>query len=191
MTPSKPKQKRAPKVRMPKSSIHHPDKLPAYLTPEELVAYFPEDLYYDNYLRAIPSFSQKLLAKILTERCGYGKEVTTNNLNQRELRACKKAAGEPGVTLQTYKALQTTELRPESARAAEEAETRYERLMLANVYRSQLALHQSLAAMYVYLQRVESKTDIMKKIRHLAEQYVVADEGKKRASGCCMARVVV
>ncbi|KAK5126448.1 hypothetical protein LTR85_010684 [Meristemomyces frigidus] len=121
--------------------------MPAYLTAEQLLAYLPEDLYYDNLWRVLGTFAKAFVADTITAQCGTLLDL--RNIRTREHSVCKERAAVRSVDLSQFKKDTLGQRLPSSDQAGTDAEARTDVLISADEYALQHAMHQTPAVVFV------------------------------------------
>ncbi|KAK5133054.1 hypothetical protein LTR08_008259 [Meristemomyces frigidus] len=147
VNPPKPKTPRRQYATTLKAFKFRRDTMPAYLTPEQLLVYLPEDLYYDTLWRVIGTFSRKFISETITAQCAT--MIDRGNITTRERVACEARAKQEGCSLAQYMKDFGDQRKPSSAGAATEAEVRAGELVESADFEGLHAMHQALAALHV------------------------------------------
>jgi len=117
-SPKKEKKKRRQYAASLKGKTFRKDKMPAYLKPDELSIYLPEDLSFDTLWPVIGTFTKAFIAQTITSLCGT--EIDQNNISTREHAVCEERAKARAGSVSRYKQDTKSERTSASTEAAKE-----------------------------------------------------------------------
>lgn len=172
----KKKKSRRPYAKCVKPVKFRKDELPGYLTPEQLLVYLPEDLYFDNLWRILGTFTKMYIGTTLTALCDT--LIDTQNIRTREWSACSERAKLLDRTASQYMHDTEERRRPSSAQAGTDAEARADGLINADDYHRQRAMHQTLAALFTAYSHGLEATIVLRKVSGLIKKLFFRDKDR-------------